>query len=78
MNLYAGFPIHSRGGLISCPECGRDTAWLPVLDLEDEEVTVACGRSNCQATVRRPMEYGEKFSNPPLSGPTEIHVRIHR
>jgi len=77
MNLYAGFPIHVKGTLITCPECGRDTAWIPVLDLEDEEITVACERSSCQATVRRSMEYGEQFVDS-LHRPAEIRVRIHR
>lgn len=74
MDVYAGYPIHEMGvAEAPCPECGKDSAWLPVLDFDDEEVTVACKRGRCQATVRRPMEYGERFDFI-----TQIRVRIAR
>jgi len=74
MKIYAGYPIHQQiAPGIPCPECNNDSAWLPVMDFEEEELTVACRRSSCQATVRRSTDYGEMFNFE-----TQIRVLIKR
>lgn len=77
MKIYAGFPIEAMGQLITCPECRRDSAWIPVLDLKDEEITVACNSGSCQATVRKEKEYGEDFDSR-LASPTEVYILIEK
>lgn len=34
---------------LSCPECGRSSAWIRHYDPETDEVSVACERGSCLA-----------------------------